>query len=259
MTHLLSIRLKEHNQHEFPFSLPVIRHFNELTFSKPVTILVGENGTGKSTLLEGIAANIGSRLLGELSIDDDPSLADARRLGEQLKLIWKVRTREGFFLRADDFINFTKKQAQIRDEYTASLKEIKQRNPNSLEALPYARTLYELKQLYGDGLDVRSHGEGFLDLFQSRLRPGGLYLMDEPEAPLSPLKQLTLISMIKEMVKKDAQFIIATHSPILMACPEAELLEIQNGKLVSMDYNDLEHVNLTRSFLQNPEQYLRHL
>ncbi|WP_227394517.1 AAA family ATPase [Jeotgalibacillus aurantiacus] len=259
MPHLLSISLKEHNQQEFPFSLPVIRHFNELTFSKPVTILVGENGTGKSTLLEGIAANIGSRLLGELSIDDDPSLADARRLGEQLKLIWKVRTREGFFLRADDFINFTKKQAQIRDEYTASLKEIKQRNPNSLEALPYARTLYELKQLYGDGLDVRSHGEGFLDLFQSRLRPGGLYLMDEPEAPLSPLKQLTLISMIKEMIKKDAQFIIATHSPILMACPEAELLEIQDGKLVSVDYNDLEHVNLTRSFLQNPEQYLRHL
>ncbi|WP_245570109.1 AAA family ATPase [Halalkalibacillus halophilus] len=260
MVNLTHIQMKPStNLEEYPFNLPLVKQLDALKLEKPVTILVGDNGTGKSTLLEAIASEIGSILIGGEHIDDQPDLEDARKLAEQMKLIWKLRTKTGFFFRATDFVKFVEKLSEIKKESAESLEEIKKRDPNSLEVLPYARTLSDLQQSYGDGLEFRSHGESFLDLFQARFKPGGLYILDEPEAPLSPLKQLSLISMIKEMVKKDAQFIIATHSPILMAIPEAQILAIEEGELVKKQYDDLEHVTLTRDFLNHPERFLRHL
>jgi len=126
--------------------------------------------------------------------------------------------------------------------------------------LPYKRELYEMKRRYGDDLSARSHGESYFTLFNSRFVPDGLYLLDEPEAPLSPIRQLAFLSMIKELVEtRRAQFIIATHSPILMAYPGAEILQFDGKSIRSVRYDDVEHVAVMRGFLNNPEQYLRHL
>ena len=121
------------------------------------------------------------------------------------------------------------------------------------------RELESMQSRYGEGLDTQSHGESFLALFQARFVPGGLYLLDEPEAPLSPLRQLALLSAIKEMVGQDAQFIIATHSPILMAYPGAVILSFDQTPIGAVSYQSLEHVNLMRDFLNDPQAYLRHL
>jgi predicted ATPase len=125
--------------------------------------------------------------------------------------------------------------------------------------MPYANEYQSLKHLYGDGLDAQSHGESYFKLFQSRFRPGGLYLMDEPEAPLSPNRQLTLIAMLKQMIEQDAQFIIATHSPILLAYPKSTIYNFEHGKIERAEYDELEHVQIMRGFLNNPDAYLKHL
>ncbi|MBM7095195.1 AAA family ATPase [Bacillus sp. H-16] len=260
MVHLKTIYIQPGNKDkDYPFNLPLIRNVKELHFNKPVTILVGDNGTGKSTLLEAIATNIGSILIGGENIETDTSLDKARKLGQKMKLTWKLRTNKGFFFRANDFINFTNRIKEIKEESTEAIRHIRQKKQHSLEVLPYARTLNDLEHLYGDGLDVRSHGESFLDLFKARFKPNGLYLLDEPEAPLSPLKQLSLISLINEMVKDNGQFIIATHSPILMAIPEADIYYIEDGEMKPKKYDEIEHVSLTRDFLNQPERFLKHL
>ncbi|MBI4926972.1 MAG: AAA family ATPase [Anaerolineae bacterium] len=128
-----------------------------------------------------------------------------------------------------------------------------------LAKMPYARELGDMQNRYGEGLDNQSHGESFLLLFRERFVPDGLYLLDEPEAPLSPVRQLGLLALLKQMVEEGGQFIIATHSPILMAFPGAEILTLDGNGVHSVAYNDLEHVKLTRDFLNHPEAFLRHL
>ena len=129
----------------------------------------------------------------------------------------------------------------------------------SLAKMPYVNELEAIQRRYGEGLDAQSHGESFLNLFQTRFVPDGLYLLDEPEAPLSPLRQLTFLSMLKNMVAQNAQFIIATHSPIILAFPDATIISFDETRPTVTAYDALEHVTLTRSFLNNPEAYLRHL
>jgi predicted ATPase len=126
--------------------------------------------------------------------------------------------------------------------------------------MPLQREYYSLNALYGDGLDARSHGEAFLELFRSRMRPDGLYLLDEPEAPLSPTRQLTLLAMLRMMVEEQgAQIIMATHSPIIMAYPGATIYSFEAGGVEPVGYDDVEHISVMRSFLRDPESYLRHL
>lgn len=268
MIHLKSVSLKNKSRiqnNKFPYNIPLMKSFEEIEFKKPVTIFVGENGTGKSTLLEGIASSVGSITIGSNDINYDKSLEYQKNLGKNLKLTWKIRTRKGFFLRAEDFTNYVKRLHNIKEETIIRLNEIdeeykdKSTYVKDLAKMPYNRTLGEMKDLYGDGLEVRSHGESFFDLFHSRFVPNGLYLLDEPETPLSPMKQLAFISMLKDMVKNDSQFIIATHSPIIMAFPNATIINFDELPIKEVNYEDLEHVKLTKSFLNNPEQYLRHL
>ena len=236
-----------------------------MDFAKPVTILVGENGTGKSTLLESLAAAIGSITVGNESVLTDTTLSHARELAKQIILQWNIKTKKGFFLRAEDFFNFTRKialmQQELKEDIIKLEKEYKGRSAHALKLakMPYQGSLQGLNQSYGEGLHNKSHGESFMDLFQARLVSGGLYILDEPETPLSPTRQLALISLIKEMVQKDCQFIIATHSPILMAYPGATIYNIDSSTPKKVNYEDLEHVMLTRDFLNNPQQFLRHL
>ena len=128
-----------------------------------------------------------------------------------------------------------------------------------LARMPAARSLAEMEQRYGIDLDANSHGQSFLKLFQSRFVPGGLYLLDEPEAPLSPQSQLALMVMMQDMIEQDAQFIVATHSPILLAYPGATIYSFDAQPIQRTAYEELEHVRLTRDFLNEPERYLRAL
>jgi predicted ATPase len=266
MIHLRSLQLRPLSpRHDFPFSLPLLQTLKELRFETPVTLLVGENGTGKSTLLEGLACAAEMIVVGSESTRSDQSLTHARELAKYFKLSWTKRTHRGFFLRAEDFFGYAKRVNQMHAEMENDLHEIDEEFKDRSE---YARDLAKmstaggldaLSRRYGDGLDARSHGESFLALFQARFVPNGLYLLDEPEAPLSPIRQLALITAIKDMVAQDGQFIIATHSPILMAYPEAAILNFDGGEIHPAHYEDLEPVRLMRDFLQNPEAFLRNL
>ncbi|MFZ6028375.1 MAG: AAA family ATPase [Chloroflexota bacterium] len=267
MIHLRSIDLRPlgHSQDAFPFNLPVVRSWQPLELTSPVTFLVGENGSGKSTLLEAIACAAGSIAVGSESVKTDPTLAAVRELAKAMKLAWRKRTARGFFLRAEDFFGYVKQLAQSRAELVRELAEIdteyahRSGYARSLARGPVLGELNAIRQRYGDGLDVHSHGESYLELFQARFVPGGLYLLDEPEAALSPLRQLGFLSLLKELLAQDAQFIIATHSPILMAFPGAVIFSFDHLPLKIVPWDQLEHVTLTRDFLNSPNQFLVNL
>lgn len=246
----------------FPFNTPLVKHFQKIQFHSAVTFLVGENGSGKSTLLEAIAIGVDAVAVGGEDLDRDQTLGHMKTLAKQLNFVWQKRTHRGFFLRAEDFFNFARRMHDKVKELTAIAEEFEN------ELTGYGLTLAQgvvlgqrraLVNKYGENLDANSHGESFLKLFQERFVPGGLYLLDEPEAPLSPQRQLSFLSMLKEMVKQEAQFIIATHSPILMAFPESAILSFDIHPIKEVGYDETEHVSLTRNFLNNPEIYLRHL
>ena len=249
----------------FPFSIPIVRALEKLSLDAPMTFLVGENGSGKSTILEGIAAAAGLPTVGSAGVQDDETLNAQRALGRSLKLVWRQHTRRGFFLRAEDFFGFTKSLAKMRAELLARLGEIdveyqdRSAYAKGFATLPIRRSLAEMEERYGVDLDANSHGQSFLKLFASRFVPGGLYLLDEPEAPLSPQSQLGLIAMIGDMIAQDAQFIVATHSPILLAFPNALIYSCDRVPIESVRFDELDHVVLTRDFLNDPAKFLRHL
>ena len=251
----------------FPFSVPAVRSLDSLDLGTQVTFFVGENGSGKSTLLEGIAAAAGLPTVGSQDLSDDVTLGAQRQLAAALKLSWTTRTSRGFFLRAEDFFGYTKRLARERAELQQRLGELEEEyraQDRSAYALglaqgPLRSSLGEMERRYGVDLDANSHGQSFLRLFQSRFVPGGLYLLDEPEAPLSPQSQLALLAMLIEMTREDAQFVIATHSPILLAVPGARIYSFDSAPVAAVEYEALEHVRLTRDFLNDPARYLRHL
>ncbi len=266
MIHLRSFSLRRpEDRSGFPFTVPAIQSLEKTSLSTPVTFFAGENGSGKSTLLEGLAAACGLPTIGSASATTDETLASQRRLAAALQLVWNRRTHRGFFLRAEDFFGFAKSLSRLRDDLTRRLAEIddeyRDRSPlaRGLAKGPVGASLAEMDSRYGVNLDENSHGESFFRLFRSRLAPGGLYLLDEPEAPLSPQSQLGLIAMIKDMVAQDSQFIIASHSPILLAFPGARVLTFDETPIREVSYHDLEHVALTRAFLNDPESFLRRL
>jgi predicted ATPase len=246
----------------FPFTVPAIRSLETLPLPGPVTFFVGENGSGKSTLLEAIAAAARLPAVGSADLDADATLGAQRSLGDALRLVWSRRTSRGFFLRAEDFFGFAKRLSQMRSELLARLEELESEYADrsdwakGLAMGPVRTSLAELERRYGVDLDANSHGQSFLRLFQSRLVPGGLYLLDEPEAPLSPQSQLGLMAMIADLVAQDAQFIIATHSPILMAYPGATIVSFDEVPVSVMEYGSLESVRLVREFLLAPERFV---
>ena len=269
MIHLQSVslpRIPASDADQFPFTVPVIRSLPTINFTTPVTFFVGENGSGKSTFLEALASAANSIAVGSDELDRDTSLAKVRPLGKALKLTWSKRTRNGFFLRAEDYFGYAKRLARIRQELEAEVLEIEEEYKGrsafaqGLAKMAHMGQLHELRTQYNGDLDERSHGESFFTFFKARFVPNGLFLLDEPEAPLSPLRQLGFLSLLKEMVEKhNAQFIIATHSPILMAFPDAQILSFDQSPVAPVAYDELEHVSLTRDFLNNREAFLRQL
>lgn len=249
----------------FPFSVPALSLLNYLEFTSPVTIFVGENGSGKSTILEAIAAAAGSITVGSQSIDSDPTLQHARRLASHLKMTWTSKTKRGFFMRTEDFFGFAQGVEHTRREMQDRLAELEEEyKGRSRFALmqarsPYAGSLSAIQTDYGDGLDAQSHGESILKLLKDRLVPKGLYILDEPESPMSPLSQLAFVALVKESVSQGSQFLIATHSPVVMASPGAAILSLDETPPGPVDYDDLEHVKFMRAFLTNPKAFVERL
>jgi predicted ATPase len=208
-----------------------------LAFDRPVTFLVGENGAGKSTLLEAIAVSCGFNPEGgtrnfSFSTRDTHSV-----LGQYLTPARRRYPKDGFFLRAESFYNVATNIDEMDEEPSFG--------PRLIDSYG------------GVSLHSRSHGESFLALVQNRFGGHGLYLLDEPEAALSPSRLLTLLGEMDRLVREDSQFIVATHSPILMAFPNARLYLLDDAGIRAVEYRETEHYQLTRSFLENPERMLR--
>lgn len=225
---------------DYPFHLPLLRTLN-LEFDHAVTFFVGENGAGKSTVMEALASLCGYPPDGggrnELDADHSPESEAA--LAFALRPSFRVRPRDGYFFRAEFQSHFASLLDQRRDD-------------PGFAGDPYAR-------YGGRSLHERSHGEAFLSVFAHRLQHG-LYLMDEPESALSPQRQLELLARMAQLVKHDgAQFIVATHSPILLTFPGATILSFDGHEVQPIELEDSTHFQITKGILDNPERYWRHL
>jgi len=224
----------------FPFNVPAIKNLKEITFRTQVTFFVGENGSGKSTLLEAIAAYTGfgpeggSKNINFTTIDESSNGA-MKKLAQNLRFSWSQKPKDGYFFRAESFYNLATKIDDIGMGILAS---------------------------YGNkSLHKQSHGESFLSLFQNRIGKGGFFIFDEPEAALSPQRQLALLSIMHELCKEESltQFIIATHSPIILAYPGSTIYSFDTGNIQKIQYEDTAHYQLTKSFLDNRESYFAKL
>jgi predicted ATPase len=244
----------------FAFRVPAIQTLERIEIEHEVLFLVGENGSGKSTLLEALALASRRIAVGAQALDKDPTLDAVRPLSRALRLGWSRRTSRGFFprgffLRAEDFFSFAKGQRSLSRELSELADSY---DDPRVRGYIQGQSNAMMGRYEGD-LDELSHGESFMRLFQSRVVPKGLYLIDEPEAALSPKRQLSFLSFLKQMTGEDCQFVIATHSPILLSYPGAQILSFDDGQIQPRVFEELEHVQLTRDFLACPERYWRHL
>lgn len=223
-------------------NLPIIKYLSnqkELSFSSNITFFVGENGTGKSTLLEAIAVAYGFNAEGGSKNFTFSTNATHSELFEHIEIAKRGYARDGFFLRAESLYNVATNIDDMDKE--ASFDPL------------------VIDSYGGISLHNQSHGESFLSIVQHRFFGNGIYILDEPEAALSPMRLLTLMAEINKLVKKDSQFIIATHSPILLAFPDAEIFEFTQKGIQKVDYKETEHYKITKSFLENPEKMLHYL
>jgi len=240
--HAISLRRQNiESFEEYPYSIPAIRHLHELRFHPRVTFFVGENGAGKSTLLEAIAlaegfnAEGGSRRSGMFKTRDThherfwQNIALNRGGGKRLA------RSDSYFLRAESFYNLASYLEEVGGGNAAG--------PFS-EATSYHQ---------------QSHGEAFMNLMTTRLGGNGLYLLDEPEAALSPQRQLSFVAALHQLVQRGSQFIIATHSPIVLAYPAATIYHFGEQGITPIEYEETEHYKVTRAFLLRREAMLREL
>lgn len=249
----------------FPLGLPFLGSLGELAMSPTVTLLAGPNGSGKSTLLEALALECGFPAIGHAAPSRDATLHGVAPLARSLRLSWSSRTRHGFFLRAEDVFGFILSIRRQREELDAELGAAKERLEGSSDYAkrlglgPLRASVAALEARYGRNPDARSHGETFLHLFRERLTPGGLYLMDEPEAALAPESQLALVALMSDAVAAGSQFVIATHSPLLLAIPGATLYDFDDEGVRQARWDELASVQLWKGVMEAPARYLRHV
>jgi len=267
MIYLRQIHLPEDDKDGWPHSIPALRSLGLLEFDSPVTLLCGENGSGKSTLMESLAVKLSAPAVGRIDAARDDSLAALRPYARGMRTVFARKPRTTLFLRSEDFFNFIQNMQNERREMLKELARVDEENKDrsafarGQARMAFAGVIGDMEGRYGrDLLDQASHGESFIRLFGERLVPCGLYLLDEPEAPLSPLRQMSLLSLIRQMAdEEDCQFIIATHSPILLAYPGATLYTFDEAPVARTEYRALESISLLREFLANPERFTRNL
>jgi len=264
---LNSVSIKANDEDRWPWTIPALKGVDRIDIDCPVTFFVGENGSGKSTLLESLAIAYKMPSIGRADAHMDDSLTDLREYAANFKF-----SRSGsvpvskFFLRSEDFFSFLRRIRMQQQDMNAELERIDiEYEGRSDFARLQARTAFlsslsELKLSYGeDLLHEASHGESFLRLFERRIVPKGLYFLDEPETPLSPVRQMALLKMISDSAKEGSQFIIATHSPILTALPEACIMSFDTSPMSRTSYEELESVQLLMDFARAPQRFIRHL
>jgi len=215
----------------YPFNIPAIRSLTRLNLETNVTFFVGENGSGKSTVLEAVAYQCGFNTAGGGRNNAYEVEAAESVLGDHVRLSWMPKVTNGFFMRAETFYHFA----------------------SHIDTMPASLPYYG-----GQSLHEQSHGEAFLSLFKHRFGKKAIFLLDEPEAALSPARQLALLRIIKDL-EKEAQFIIATHSPILLGYPGAQILNFDEQPVRDIRYEDTLHYIVTRRFLENRAGVLREL
>lgn len=221
----------------YPFTIPTINKFTELELTNNVTFFVGENGTGKSTLLEGIADNCAFNTAGGSKNNMYEVEAADSALGKYIRLSWMPKVTNGFFLRAESFYQFASHIDQQEKEC-----------PGIIDSYG------------GKSLHEQSHGEAFLSLFLNRFNGRAIYLLDEPEAALSPQRQLAFLRIMHDLVKEeDCQFIIATHSPIILGYPDATILSFDNGEVEEVEYEMTGHYQITKYFLDHRKKFLQEI
>jgi predicted ATPase len=224
----------------YPFSLPAVRSLETLELHPKVTFFVGENGSGKSTLLEAIAVSMGFNAEGGTKNFRFDTRSSHSTLDEYLRVAKGFKKpKDGFFLRAESFFNVA--------------TEIENLDSGGGLGPPV------ISYYGGQSLHERSHGEAFLALLMNRFGGKGLYLLDEPESALSPQRQLAALARIHDLANDDSQFVIATHSPILMAYPDAWIYQFTADGVKRVDYDDTEHVQVMRAFMANPGRMIRTL
>ena len=235
MNYINGIRLHgNYDPDDYPFNIPAVRHLRKagtLRLEKPVTFFVGENGTGKSTLIEAIAVATGFNGEGGSRDFFFTTQRTHSDLCDHLTISKSITPRDGFFLRAESFYN------------TAS----------------YLEANSTMMRYGGVSFHAQSHGEAFLALAMNRFEGNGLYILDEPESALSPQRLMSLLVVMDELVKKNSQFIIATHSPILMAYPDADILEFSEKGIHKVSYRETEHYKITKQFIDMPERMVKYL
>ena len=231
---------------KFPFSLNIIKKLKTIEFPTQVTFIIGENGTGKSTILEAIAGKTGFGPEGgsmnmNFKTAEEGTYSGVQNLAEHTTLSWRRKPKDGYFFRAESFFN------------VANYIDLIGREGGSGKEKAYA-------PYGGISLHEQSHGESFLSFFKNRVGNNGFFIFDEPEAALSPQRQLSLISIINELCRKsNAQFVIATHSPILLAYPDSTIYSCDSDVLTTIAYKDTTHYKITKNFLDNPSRYLHYL
>jgi predicted ATPase len=223
----------------YPFSIPAVQELDSLYFGKEVTFFVGENGSGKSTLLEAIAVALGFNPEGGTKNFNFGTRESHSELHQYLRLSKSfMKPKDGFFLRAESYFNVAT-------------------NIENLDQEGFGPPI--INSYGGVSLHEQSHGESFLSLVLHRFGGRGIYILDEPEAALSPTRQLAVLSRMKQLIDDDSQFIIATHSPILLAYPGAAIYLIDGSGINTVNYEDTEHYEVTKAFLENPERMLKEL
>jgi predicted ATPase len=246
MNNLRSIKLRRdeiNNWEDHPFKVPAIKSFTELEIKSKIVFFVGENGSGKSTLLEAIADNFGfSKQGGSKNINfESTDEVYTRNLADKLTLVWRQKLTNGFFLRAESLFNMANYIDDLsKDPWIGSSA---------------------FTSFGGISLHQHSHGESFKTVFENQFHKNGFYLLDEPEAALSPKRQLELLVLLNELLKKEGniQFIIATHSPIILSFPNAQIFDFNQGKITEVDYKDTEVYQVTKGFLDNTDYALKNL
>lgn len=254
MGHLKRVTFEKEDHQGFPYDLSFFDH--DINFNYPITILTGDNGSGKTTLLELIQEQLGLFQIGE-------TLNPVVHVKANIQ--YDLKKPKGFYFSSEDFTTYIYELEKEKAWAKKSIKNVEEayKDKSTFARMqaqgPYQKTLHDVEKLHDRNLLKSSHGESYLSFFKSRMRPNYLILLDEPETPLSFQNQLSLLYMLHQAIKEGCQFIIATHSPLIMAYPNAHILKMDDTGIMQVAYDDIENVQMMKDFLNHPDRYFNHL